>query len=526
VAAAVLSGVGSGCYSYDPLYCTRDADCADQAVRTYCDSQGVHRASDYVAHTCIAPPEHSVALEVTDDIHELRVGDTISIEVRVTRSEGFKEPVEITAGTSSSLQAEAVTIAGDADVSTLTVRADADAPFGPTSLGLHATMAGATTDANINLFLIGQPGHVDESFGSAAGSVLLDVLRDAKDGVATVFAQGDKIVVVLHSLQLFRFTQQGALDRTFGVDGRAAPILFSYAIPSVTSVAGTVDSDGRLLFALAATSSDGSADLALVRLTIDGQLDPTFVPHLVDTHPHHQLPQVISELPDGRIVVLGHDGDMTGRNDRSIIWCFDRDGNLDGQRRELGEDTVYVLYGAIIQDDGRIVFEGIADNRVSRLNLDGSIDRSFPEVTLPSPNGIPARWTIARRVGDRILFAGNRADNFAAVWRLTASGEVDASFGGEGFVVIPKSSKFDPEIVLGMHDLQGGDVLGFIQAERPKLFRVKVDGALDTSFGIDGTMQDSVMWYPGKMALLGRHGVALVGLDEPRRRLMVRRYWY
>jgi hypothetical protein len=54
----------AACWRTDPLYCERNADCADVAGRPFCDVDGTYAASDGIARTCIADPGGSCTLDV------------------------------------------------------------------------------------------------------------------------------------------------------------------------------------------------------------------------------------------------------------------------------------------------------------------------------------------------------------------------------------------------------------------------------------------------------------------------------
>lgn len=132
-----------------------------------------------------------------------------------------------------------------------------------------ATTSQGTTAARIDILVAGRPGTVDERYG-VVGVAAMPVA----DGGGFV-RQGDRLVVAGGD-RLWRWTSEGALDSSFGSAGELVPVFDRMSAAGRVFVAGLAT--GRLL--LVGNGSGevaGRSDVFLQRVTMDGQLDPTYI---------------------------------------------------------------------------------------------------------------------------------------------------------------------------------------------------------------------------------------------------------
>ncbi len=168
--------------------------------------------------------------------------------------------------------------------------------------------------------------------------------------------------------------------------------------------------------------------------SIQPGLDPTFGKKgiVIDTHENFFQACDLALQPDGKIIVAGAD----------YIARYLSDGMPDSSFGHIGLVPVTTLtdslggYGAsvLLQADGKIVMSGHTSvgAYVLRLKQSGSLDSSF---------GINGKTHFccgaehsALQADGKILVAGSMDDSYFVIHRFTASGKVDSSFAGSGFV--------------------------------------------------------------------------------------------
>src|ERR1051326_30768 len=223
-----------------------------------------------------------------------------------------------------------------------------------------------------------------------------------------------------------------------------------------------------------------SATAAPTPTPTPGRTDTSFVP----APGTNDAINVVIPQPDGKVIVAGRftQANNVGRN---RIARFNFNGSLD-LTFDPGTGADAEITSAVLQPDGRIVvgglfthFNGIAHNRVCRLNANGSVDQSFG-LGAGIDNSVLA---LALQSDGRILVGGQFSQvdltqrfNLA---RLNTSGSVDLSFDpGNGpngdvnaIVVQP-----DGAIIIG------GTFIAYNGLSRGGIARVLTNGALDFSF--------------------------------------------
>jgi uncharacterized delta-60 repeat protein len=285
------------------------------------------------------------------------------------------------------------------------------------------------------------PGELDRAFGTG-GKVLTDAggadwagdVAIARGGAVVVAgASGDDVAVA-------RYDSAGRLDPRFGRRGTVVTNLGGLDAGSAL----VVQPDGKIVVA-----AQGDGDLALVRYSADGALDPAFGGDgVVVTDLGFQVRAVaVLARSGGRLLVVG------AGPDRLVLARYLRDGRLDGGfgrggtvvTRTPGLDWRIAVQGpggTIVVAGARIVVrpQGMA-LAVARYRADGRLDRTFAGdgvmVTRTHPHWAGAVKVAARRDGRIVLgthgHAGARA-GFALV-RLRRNGTLDRAFGSNGVSV-------------------------------------------------------------------------------------------
>jgi uncharacterized delta-60 repeat protein len=156
---------------------------------------------------------------------------------------------------------------------------------------------------------------------------------------------------------------------------------------------------------------------------------------------------------------------------------------------KAGRDTAY---GVAIEPAGRMVVvgetgymtPGPGDNNIAvlRLESDGANDRSFGAggvVTTHVPGTLNSSGGHVALGADGSIVVVGRGLSQNAVVRYRPDGSLDASFGGDGTVVVDVIGA-----LLAATVQDDGKVV--LMSATGKLARLSADGAMDTTFGSDG----------------------------------------
>jgi uncharacterized delta-60 repeat protein len=307
-------------------------------------------------------------------------------------------------------------------------------------------------------------GSPDPSFGDGDGTVSVDFTPRADFAYAVRIQPDGKIVVAgaasyfggKSRFALARLTSAGALDPTFGGDGK----VMTNVTPSYDWANGmALQSDGRIVVVGSLSAGATNGEIGVLRYLGDGSLDPSFgAEGIVRTDPTTGPDDglAIGVEADGRIVVAG------GANfERFVAVAYRPDGALDPT---FGEDGMVftdlttktdVPYALAIQDDGAVVMAGAAavgrDTRfaVVRYERDGSLDGSFGGdglvITNVTATGDTA-YAVAIAPDGKIAATGladDAGDPLIATVRLLVDGSLDATFGGDGTVTTDLTKGYD-----------------------------------------------------------------------------------
>ena len=215
-------------------------------------------------------------------------------------------------------------------------------------------------------------GAPDRGFGSA-GKVLTSFGSSAYDTASAVAVQPDgKIVVAGYSLAnatgdfaVARYTKQGALDSSFGTGGT---VLTDFGLDDEPD-AVALQPDGKIVVA-GYSNADGGSDFALARYTTSGALDPGFgtgrtVLTESGSSSDDAAGAAVAVQRDGKIVVAGYSG-SSGTGEVALV-RYTKSGALDPRfgaaARVLAHFTSNITDGnaVAIQQNGKILLAGPSD---------------------------------------------------------------------------------------------------------------------------------------------------------------------
>lgn len=325
-------------------------------------------------------------------------------------------------------------------------------------------------------------GTLDTNFGTQGQTLLPFDLGGTNDDVASgVLLQPNGRIVLCgqaagdpngggSDFAVARLQASGAPDPQLSADGKATVAFDLGATGSRDDMAVrcVLQADGKIVAAGRAIVDAATQRMAVVRLSPDGSRDLSFNgtgTATIDFGP--TLPAAlaldVNVLPDGRIVLIG----LASPGGSVGAWVFarlDADGQLDasfGNGGILVFDPGVLGYhayegvDATVLDDGSLIAVGAMallpdmtnlDYGVFKLTANGSLDTGFGDgggKVIPFDLGGNFADTPFEVVEDgqgRLLVAGSSAitaNQFAATLvRLTPQGQLDASFGVAGKLVL------------------------------------------------------------------------------------------
>jgi len=253
------------------------------------------------------------------------------------------------------------------------------------------------------------------------------------------------------------------------------------------------------------TLVNGLVRNGLARLNSDGNIDTTFqVGSGFDGAVRSMAVQ-----PDGRIVVVGYFKQFDGVNRNGIV-RLNQGGGID-ETFNPGGGADNPIQDVIIQDDGKIIiagdftsFNGVAINRIARINNDGRIDETFNVGSAANFGIHDLCLTVDGRivlVGDFSSFNGSACMGIVV---LQQSGEIDDSFDtGVGFDASARSVVVQDDGKI----LVGGFFSSYNGNDATRLVRLLSDGGLDPDFdcgsGAGGSVYKLALQSDGKIFVGG-----------------------
>jgi uncharacterized delta-60 repeat protein len=297
----------------------------------------------------------------------------------------------------------------------------------------------------LSIAISAAPGDLDSTFGTGG-----KVITPGIGAIDDIAIQPDgKIVAVSSERRIVRYNANGSLDSLFGTGGIVIVLLGDNTY--LNSVA--IQADGRII--AGGTYRVGTEYwIAVFRYNGDGTLDTTFNGTGYITTPY--LSVYASEIaiqPDGKMVFAGDS--YTGYLD-SIVYRYNSNGTPDTSFGGTGRIIIQNsrAYSVAVQPDGKIVIAGDSSNGFTtfRHNADGSPDASFGS-------------------------AGRVITHFPDIYNCPVCGDI-GSYANQ--IIIQPDGKI---VVKG--DVGFSDVFN----SYPVFVRHNPNGALDTTFGINGILQ-------------------------------------
>jgi uncharacterized delta-60 repeat protein len=267
------------------------------------------------------------------------------------------------------------------------------------------------------------------------------------------------------------------LDRTFNIGSG-----FDGAVNAIE-----IQPDQKIVCVGSFTTYNGTTQNNITRLNPNGTRDTSFsIGTGFDATAFNAAVQ-----NDGKIVAIGQFATYNGTTQNGITRL-----NPDGTRDtsfSIGTGFDSVPYGLAIQDDGKIIvggqfttYNGTTQNRITRLNSDGTRDTTFnigAGISSNSVNEIKIQddgKIIV--VGSFIDYSGSTQNNIV---RLNLDGTIDTSFNiGTGFSGTVGSTVFGAAIQSDQKIVCVGDFTSYSGSTQNRITRLNPDGTRDTTFNI------------------------------------------
>ena len=270
------------------------------------------------------------------------------------------------------------------------------------------------------------------------------------------------------------------IDVSFGDSEGANSYIYTSALQS----------DGKIIIGGTFSTYNGTARSKISRLNTDGSLDTTFN----SGTGANSTVQTTAIQPDGKIIIGGYFTSYNGLATNRIA-RLNIDGSLDATFN-VGTGANSGVFATTIQSDGKIIiggyftsYNGDTINRIARLNTDGSLDTSF-DPGAGANNGV---LTTALQPDGKIIIGGyfTSYNGIArkGIARLNDNASVDTTFNpgtgvnGSTPVIYSTALQFDGKVIIG------GDFSSYNGTATNRIARLNSDGNIDTTFNL-GTGPD------------------------------------
>ena len=305
------------------------------------------------------------------------------------------------------------------------------------------------------------------------------ILRSWLIGYSRIFS----VAIFLFLFSLDSTAQSGGNDPNFN----NTDIGFGYGDGvdfQVNAIA--VQSNGKILIGGGFTSYNTTSRSRITRLNADGSLDATFN---TGSGANDKITTIVIQS-DGKILIVGR---FTTYNNitRNCVARLNVDGSLDGSFNPVSGANATVNIIAVLSD-GKILiggmftsYDGVARNRIARLNTDGTLDTVFDPGTGADAEVI----SLAVKSDGKILIGGMFTSYNSVtrnrISRLNTDGSLDTDFnpgtGADAGVRSIAIQSTDGKILIG------GDFSSYNGTTRNGIARLESNGSLDATFNTSGS---------------------------------------
>jgi uncharacterized delta-60 repeat protein len=309
------------------------------------------------------------------------------------------------------------------------------------------------------------------------------------------------LILIVLSGQLF--AQPGANDPTFN----PGDVGYGYGDgPNSDVSSSSIQPDGKIIIAGSFTSYNGQTINRIARINTDGSLDGSFNPGIGANS------SILSTSlqQDGKVIAAGYFISYNGSSVNRIA-RINVDGSLDATFNP-GSGANDAIWTTFVQSDGKIIiggdftsYNGVAVNKIARLNVDGSLDLSFNTGT-----GFVVRINSISTQSDGKILVGGWFSSFNSVTvnnlvRLNTDGSLDGSFNTGGFGTDSQVKAIS--ILPDGRIMIVGEFTSFNYVTINRVARLNSNGSLDATFN-PGLAAN---WYVSAIAIQSDGKIILGG---------------
>jgi uncharacterized delta-60 repeat protein len=220
----------------------------------------------------------------------------------------------------------------------------------------------------------------------------------------------------------------------------------------------------------------------------------------IDTGVEGDSGRAVLQQTDGKLVLVG----MTGANG-VMVQRYNVDGSLDPTfgvggivRYTFSGTTSMQDNGGALDSAGNILAFGFEAGTafVIRFTPTGALDNAFGSGGVFLFNGYGYPRGIALQPDGKIVLAGILAitpTSYGTIVRLNPNGTFDLTFGSQGGVKYPNVTFNNVAL-----QQQGGNLYLLVSGSPYSVLRFTSTGALDTTFGMSGSVSNALCGYPGQ----------------------------
>jgi len=232
-------------------------------------------------------------------------------------------------------------------------------------------------------------------------------------------------------------------------DGDGSPVLVTYTVAAPHGTWSSADNGSYTIALNANQVSDlagnfangvlGSFSVNIPTPVDTGPSDTSFNNGQAVTAPF--VTQAMVTQPDGKIIAVGREGDLTAGTSRGVIERFNADGTVDASFGSHGmivsaagvNEAYYAV--AMAKDGTHFIVAGATDGDflLTQFDLTGTLDTTFGSSgrTVTDFGATDAARSIAVTAADQIVVGGDSGNNFAFA-RFDSSGNLDPTFAQNG----------------------------------------------------------------------------------------------
>ena len=377
-------------------------------------------------------------------------------------------------------------------------------------LHLHFTLLFYIFFTTHNLFA--QDGSIDNTFGNS-GKVIHNIYESGTDkGYGIGVQSTGKIIVVGNShnvLVVLRLNSDGSFDKTFGEGGKKFFPDISLYQPTLE-----IQSDDKIFM-----MATGSNPTRIVRLTANGELDPTFDYDGIKSI-YNIYSSELKYLSSGKIFIVGRDY-ANSRYNVALV-RLNNDGSMDSGFSGDGyllHDAGYTTtgYGVDIQSDGTIITVGgcaTSDFYSVRVRNDGTY---LGYISTDFDGDDDTGYSLAVASNDLFYSVGlTHSNSSLGIASFNSSGSLNTSFSSDGKDVISNfGAGVHPKVLVQSDDkiIVGGKYASYYVSGDFMVVRYNTDGTFDSGFGSSGQVSvdfgnedwcyDMVLQSDGKILAVG-----------------------